>query len=156
MRKKSPIDWKATLEGIGHSLFDYSLARTLNSIILVYLLVIFLKLFVMGVHAKLLTDYFQILVVFGLLIILFSVVPIMLAGWGGIMNVLILFFGLLYIIDSSNTFFFPSIKLVILFAIFHICWKIYIYYEEKRKDKIAMKIFNSTHRRKHGSRNKPR
>lgn len=146
MEKKT--DWKGIFEWFGHYLFDNSLLRALNSIILVYLLVIFLKFFIVGVHANLLTDYFQIVMLFGLTIILFSVVPLMLAGWGGIMNCIILFFGVLYIADVSSTFFFPSIKLVIFFAILHYCWKIYLHVEEKRKEKVRMEVIHAKRKRK--------
>jgi len=129
------FDWKRAINNLGNSLFSYSLVRTVNSTILVYFLVVFIKFFLIGVNQKLIVGFFEVLALFGMIIILFSVVPVVINGWGGITNILILLFGVLYFVDDSyaNSFFL-MIRLPILFVCLHLAWYLYKYYEGTRAE----------------------
>ncbi len=101
---------------------DISIVQGLNSMLLIILLIIFIKFFLVGIEQELLKSFFEILVCFGIIIILLSIVPVYTEGFFAITNILLLFGGVIYFVNDNYGLVKFSFRLSIVFSF---CWFIF-------------------------------
>jgi hypothetical protein len=94
---------------------DVYLISGLNSMILISLFVIFLALFIKGLQLHLLKTYFEILISFGMMIVLFCVVPTYFKGFFVITNTLLLIGGLVWIVNNDGSMLLWAMRLNVIF-----------------------------------------
>lgn len=108
---------------------------SLGSIMITFILVSFVKLALVGVEERLYTGYFEYMVIALLLFIMLAHTPIKLDGWAGIMNLWILFGGVLWILNSKVYILHPVLAVSIYLFVGHLLYIIY----HKTKKKIRRK-----------------
>ena len=112
---------------------DVSWIKGFNSMILIALLIIFFKLFLIGYHSGVLKSYFELMVILGLIIIIFSTIPFYYEGWFMITNALLLIGGVVYWGDYSTALMSGAIKLNAVFIVGFILYYI-IKYSNRSKN----------------------
>lgn len=104
------------LESIYNYLYeDVSWVRGFNSMILVTMLMLFVCFFKVGMDLKWFTTPFELLVLFGIIIVLFCNVPIYTKGFFGITNLLVLLGGLILIINHDPSIMILGVRLNLFF-----------------------------------------
>lgn len=129
---------KKIIEKIYNWLYkDVSIIAGINSMLLITLCIIFINFFIVGVHLSLFKTYFEILVIFGILIIIFCVTPTYFKGFFAITNLLLLVGGIVWIINENSFWMFGALRLNIFFILLFLACETLSYLHENKEKKVV-------------------